>query len=600
MNFVYGSEYLPLSDELRERMRADLEDLQVIIMDEMSMISADMLYNIHSRLCEIFVSEDPFAGKAILLVGDLLQLQPVQATFIFKKPKNPKYHPLHQVESLWKMCKPIILDTNFRQGENSKFSSILNRARVGKMTDEDMKILEKHRLNPNTDKKIISEAFHVFWTNEEVEKYNTKKLNELSTPLEEMKAKIIAPRGYIPKTSKAGTVDKTQFKKNLQLKIGAKVMLTFNIMIGDSLINGQLGKIVDFVKSNGSVIVVMVEFDNKDVGIVQRESNKHLRNEKYPNATPIFKTSFEYRPRKGSGRAHGCKIKVTQFALRLSWASTCHKIQGITIPETHKLVAHGHPNMPAAMQYVMMGRVTRLEDLYISENFDFKKVRCVRDAMKEQLRLEELFSQEITKEYDFYFVNIRSLRKHHEDIVKNVNAQNSKMICLVETWMHTDEENSGLIDIPSREKHLSSAGKGKGCCIYYNNETKILKNVKSVSSDKFQIICGFYNSSIQVFIMYLSKEAQLKNVVEKLENWMTKGPKIIIGDFNYESTKSNILSKFLHSQGLIQIVNRPTHTEGGIIDHCYVNSEWKNQIEIDYIFPYYSDHCGFCISLPQI
>ena len=74
---MYGREYLPLSDELRERMRADLEDLQVIIMDEMSMISADMLYNIHSRLCEIFVSEDPFAGKAILLVGDLLQLQPV-------------------------------------------------------------------------------------------------------------------------------------------------------------------------------------------------------------------------------------------------------------------------------------------------------------------------------------------------------------------------------------------------------------------------------------------------------------------------------------------------------------------------------------------
>ena len=94
--------------------------------------------------------------------------------------------------------------------------------------------------------------------------------------------------------------------------------------------------------------------------------------------------------------------------------------------------------------------------------------------MNEQLRLEELFSQEITKEYDFYFVNIRSLRKHHEDIVKNVNAQNSKMICLVETWMHTDEENSGLIDIPSREKHFSSAGKGKGCCIYYNNETKML------------------------------------------------------------------------------------------------------------------------------
>ena len=172
------------------------------------------------------------------------------------------------------------------------------------------------------------------------------------------------------------------------------------------------------------------------------------------------------------------------------------------------------------------------------------------------------------------------------------------MICLVETWMHTDEENSGMIDIPGREKHFSSAGKGKGCCIYYNNKINSLQNVKSISSEKFQIIYGFYNNSIQVFIIYLSKEAQFKDVVEILKSWMNKGPKIVVGDFNYESTKSNILSQFLHSQGLIQIVNRPTHTEGGIIDHCYVNTEWKNKIEVDYIFPYYTDHSGFCISFP--
>ena len=554
---------------------------------------------IHKRLCEIFVSDDSFAGKAILLVGDILQLRPVKARYIFEKPKNPKFHPLHQIDSLWRQFKPIILKTNFRQGEGSDFNSILNRARFGEMTPEDLEILETRRLNPKKHRQVIADAFHVFWTNEETETMNLKKLSKLPSPVEVMKANIIAPKGYRPKIKKHGTVDDTQFRKILKLAIDARVMLTFNVNIGDSLINGSIGTVVDFVKANGAIIAVMVVFDDEEAGIGQRDANRHLKNEKYPNATPIFKTSFEYLARnRRSGSVHGCKVKITQFALKLAWASTCHKIQGVTMKKGQNLIAHGHENMPPAMQYVMMGRVSDIENLYLSENFDLKKVRPEKKALQEQIRLDEIFSKTTTNKYDIFCVNIRSLRHHQIDLLGDLNAQNSKLLCLSETWIHPDEEEADWINIPDKNKALLSAGRGKGCCIYYDND-HCLRNINKSLSEKFQIISGIYENCAQIFVIYISQGANFDLIVDNLKNMMIPGPKIILGDFNYESSKQNALSHFLDSKGLIQIVKRPTHIEGGIIDHCYVEKSIMNAIEIDYIFPYYSDHISICLSISK-
>ena len=600
LDFKWGREFYPLDDEKREQLRSSLEDLQVIVFDEISMMSTDMLYMIHKRLCEIFVSDDPFAGKAILLVGDLLQLRPVKARYIFEKPKNPKFHPLYQVDSLWRQFKPIILKTNFRQGEGSDFNSILNRARFGEMTPEDLEKLESCRLNPKKHRKIIAEAFHVFWTNEETELMNLKKLNQLPTPIEVIKANIIAPKGYTAVIKKHGTVDDTQFRKILKLGIDARVMLTFNVNIGDSLINGSIGTVVDFVKTNGAITAVMVVFDDEESGIAQREANRHLKNDKYPNATPIFKTSLEYLARnRKSGSVHGCRIKITQFALKLAWASTCHKIQGVTMKKGQNLIAHGHENIPPAMQYVMMGRVSNIENLYISENFDLKKVRPQKKALAEQIILDEMFSKTTITKYDIFFVNIRSLRHHQRDLLGDLNAQNSNLLCLSETWIYPDdEEEADWIDIPNKNKTLSCVGRGKGCCVYYDND-QCLRNINKFISQKFQIISGIYKNCAQIFVLYISKGADFDLIVNTMKNMMIPGPKIVIGDFNYESTKHNALTLFLNSKGLIQIVNRPTHIEGGIIDHCYVEKNMMNAIKIDYIYPYYSDHISICLSISQ-
>ena len=57
-----------------------MEHVEAVIVDEMSMVSSDYLYNLHKRMMELFDSKDDFGGRSLMLVGDLLQLPPVRAT----------------------------------------------------------------------------------------------------------------------------------------------------------------------------------------------------------------------------------------------------------------------------------------------------------------------------------------------------------------------------------------------------------------------------------------------------------------------------------------------------------------------------------------
>ena len=73
-DFKFGNEHVPLNDKKLAEFRNNLSDLKLIIIDEMSLLNADMLYRIHLRLCEIFQSKEMFANISIIAVGDLLQV----------------------------------------------------------------------------------------------------------------------------------------------------------------------------------------------------------------------------------------------------------------------------------------------------------------------------------------------------------------------------------------------------------------------------------------------------------------------------------------------------------------------------------------------
>ena len=258
-----GGDYLPLASKKLEFLRTHFEELESVILDEMSMVGADMLYFINRRLQEIGMSEDLFGGKAVLLVGDLMQCPPVQQTKIFKIPsKSLKNATLFNSENnLWNNFEVVSPKINHRQGDGNRFTNLLNNIRIAKsgyfLPDEDIDLLMSRKISNFPQKDFQSdEVCHTYFTNKKVNQYNEKKLLRLESELISVNYSYTTNvENYTPKIKPKGTVADSNFQATLSLKVGAKVMLVFNVDLADSLVNGQMGIVVDFIDDSKSYLM---------------------------------------------------------------------------------------------------------------------------------------------------------------------------------------------------------------------------------------------------------------------------------------------------------------------------------------------------------
>ena len=156
LGFKFGCrQYLPLRDARLEQFRTTFEELEFVIMDEFSMISSDRLYDVHRRMEEILISKDRFGGRSVMLVGDIMQLPPVQGHPIYSPPFSKKNRSLFtSSESLWKNFKVVTLSRNLRQGV-SDWTERLNRIRIGEPNEEELALSESRRMQnfPDLDHK---------------------------------------------------------------------------------------------------------------------------------------------------------------------------------------------------------------------------------------------------------------------------------------------------------------------------------------------------------------------------------------------------------------------------------------------------------------
>ena len=104
----FGKKLSPLSDKKRSSLRCKLSDLKVIIIDEMSMVSNDLLFHVHLHLTEIFgsVNDQPFAGASVITVGDFFQLPPVGGKPVYVNHKDN----WQNFNSLWKFFKNFLIN----------------------------------------------------------------------------------------------------------------------------------------------------------------------------------------------------------------------------------------------------------------------------------------------------------------------------------------------------------------------------------------------------------------------------------------------------------------------------------------------------------
>ena len=347
LNLNYGDDLKPMSDKKIDEIRVHLRDLKYLVIDEMSMVRSDMLYQIHCRLCEIFQNSLLFGGISMILVGDLLQLKPVKGAYIFQPPKCHKYRMFYDTSPLWEEFQVCTLEHNHRQGQASTWAEILNRLRWGNV-DMDQDYLKKLWV-PEEKARQKENACHIFFTNKEVDNYNCKMLNKLDSHLISASAVVSVPFGCNSRTNEEGRIDNTGFMKVLQFKIGARVMLIHNVNVIDNMSNGAMGCVTGCKKNKeGNVVCILVQFDNENVGEEQRK--------RYPRDdtlgiidTPVYRTEFNYQlPKYGKG-GHTATARILQFPLRLSWAVTAHKVQGQTFKSGSQIVVHWHRRMMEGM-----------------------------------------------------------------------------------------------------------------------------------------------------------------------------------------------------------------------------------------------------------
>jgi hypothetical protein len=556
------------------------------------MVKSDMLYQINLRLQEIKQNKLEFGGVAVLLFGDLMQLRPVRAKWIFQPPASPSYCLSHAYAPLWDLFSCVVLSKNHRQGEDGVYAALLNRLRYGKQTKADLKLL-KSRVKSH----YSSDAVHLFGKRIPVKMFNEQKLAEMPTEAVQICSINIHPfkNNYNPPTGDDGTVRETPFMNKLNLKVLARVMLTYNVDTSDGLTNGCTGEVVRFeydVADQSKVTKVYLKFDDDFRGANLRQRERCSKNE-----TPITRVSFSYSLGKAS-RGHSTNAKVIQFPLKLAWAATVHKFQGQTIKKPKELVGHMETLFAQGQAYVMLGRIQCIDQL-ILPCFDERFIYTSDDAHVESLRLE---SEAINIHKGLWYqpckylkiasLNIRSLPLHVHDLMNDKTLLEADILCLNETFLPDGQDsfklpNENIFD----QQFFAGTGRGKGVCMFTKADNA--EAHKSYVETHFQMLCLNFKAYDVISVYRSPKQKDVPYFIEKL-NSLTDicRPCIIIGDFN--DTVEKDIEKCMNSKmGLIQIIDVPTHLDGGVLDKIFVRSPVPS---IDHFVHsiYYSDHDAVC------
>ena len=231
---------------------------------------------------------------------------------------------LHQ--SLWKENFYFHELKHVMRQKNKHFAQLLNRVREAKITENNETIF-KTRVTTLDDPDHFSDALHVYGTNQQADQYNATMLQKLDTPKYVIQSSDITrdrdTRQVKISLDGKKCTDTGGLPSHLTIAENAYVRLTFNIDVTDGLANGVRGIIQKIITNeDGSVNIILVKFDNEGIGQKAKAASPYNRT--YRDATPIYRhgVSFQHR---------NITIFRSQFPLMLSWASTIHSVQGLTV-----------------------------------------------------------------------------------------------------------------------------------------------------------------------------------------------------------------------------------------------------------------------------
>lgn len=193
-------------------------------------------------------------------------------------------------------------------------------------------------------------------------------------------------------------------------------------------------------------------------------------------------------------------------------------------------------------------------------------------------------------------VNIRSLQANFQELSNDFVMQKCDVICLCETWLSEDLKDIRTFNINGYDFYHCSSGKGKGVAAYVSEKFNIQR---SSTTRKEGLQClAVMGQHLDILVVYRSQNGSLEELFRILEDNITaQRPTVLWGDFNLgeDKFKCTTLLNFMECYGFQQLVKKPTHIQGHILDLAFVNFELKDDIQHHY--PYYTDHDALCLKL---
>lgn len=319
-----------------ERIRA----VKILVIDEVSMISSDLLDKVDAVFRYFRYNEKPFGGIQMIFVGDFCQLPPVWKG---DEKKNFAFKALS-----WERAniRSVVLKEKVRQNADTPFAKLLSEIRIG--NTENLGLLST-RINISLSDDGI-EPVRIYCKNIDVNEYNHNRLSQIQSKSHFFYAKDSGLPHHIEAFNK-----NCPAPTKLELKIGAQVMLLSNENVEIGLVNGSIG----VVKAFGTAGIT-VKFKTTSAIICENE--------------------WQLKEQEAT-ISGGIRYKVVatrmQYPLKLAYAATTHKIQGMTLD---RAIVDMNEAFAAGQVYTALSRVRDIESLSVVD-FPSSAIRVNQDCL---------------------------------------------------------------------------------------------------------------------------------------------------------------------------------------------------------------------------